>query len=295
MSALDIHATSSLRKFLQHPLEHVDEEQQLSRDRQLIAGYAQALCSGDLELQNMILATGLDLQKIKQIMGYDYVQQRLYYALEEAVKCSKRREMDRLIDIGALPNAPHKGRARHRSKSTPLRWAVDIGDTTTVWKLITLGADVNSPMEAHVCALTTLQAAVWNRDLCVVDWLIQAGADVNAPPSVYGKTAIEQAASQGNLDMVNCLLEAEANIRGKQNTNYRRTVYWAQKNGHVSAVNILHAWKTTECGEQDCYTIDNIMSSMTLDELNFPSEEARITHFEELEQEENELGSLGMN
>jgi hypothetical protein len=80
-------------------------------------------------------------------------------------------------------------------------------------------------------------------------------------------------------EMVAFPLDAGADIKGQYNTKYRRTVYRAQRNGHVSVAALLHEWKTSQYSGQDCDTIDNIMGSMTSDELDFPwREEAKATH-----------------
>lgn len=109
--------------------------------------------------------------------------------------------------------------------------------------------------------------------------LVEAGANVNYRPRRWIRSAIEIASGGGQIEMVTYLLESGADIQGRHNRNYR-TLYRAKMAGHDSVVELLQEWKKSKSGEQDCDTIDSIMETMTLDELDFPSEEARIDYLE---------------
>ncbi|OAG17043.1 ankyrin [Alternaria alternata] len=111
--------------------------------------------------------------------------------------------------------------------------------------------------------------------------MIKAGAEVNAPPGILGKTAIEIAAEVGSLEMVTFLLKTGADFEGQHNRNYRRAIYRARNNGHMSVVGLLHEWKRSKYGRHDCDTLDNLRNSITPDELDFQSEAARAAHLKD--------------
>lgn len=48
----------------------------------------------------------------------------------------------------------------------------------------------------------------------------------------------------------------------------------------MSVVGLLHKWKGSRYGRHDCGMLNNLMSSIACDELNFPSEAARAAHLE---------------
>lgn len=286
LSCLGSNTMVSLRKFLRHPFDSTNDKKRMSRQRQLHAGYVIALFSENIELKNTFLETGLDPGEIEGVMFDNYVRHQLYHALNQAASINDCKNVERLINIGAAPNPPntlYRGiEPPCLSAKTPLQWAVGRQNVNIVRRLIDAGADVNSPAEISE-RYTVLQRAVMTKDLNIVDLLVTAGANVNAPPSVYGKTAIEIAAELGDLKMVPYLLKAKADIQGRHNQNYRRAVYRAGREGHGFVIVLLHEWKRARYGEQDCDTADSIMGSMTQEELNFPSEEARIAHSKAME------------
>ena len=281
MSGLNTKSKTILRKFVDYSLERVDKELRLSQLRQLIAGYVFALGSEDLELQNAILETGLDTKEVEQMMGYDYVKQCLYYALEEAAACNDCEKVESLLQRGATPNAPFPDKAPSRSTMTPLLWAIKRENVPIVCRLLAAEADVNASSIVYGRCYTALQMAVVLNSLDMVSLLVEAGANVNVPPAACTKTAIEIAASLGNLELLTYLLEAGTDIQGPQNRAYRRALWRGQKGGYSCVAALLNGWKKSKYGEQDCDTIDNIMSSMQVEELDFASEEARISHVSE--------------
>jgi ankyrin repeat protein len=66
-------------------------------------------------------------------------------------------------------------------------------------QLVAAGADAN--LLSTWVNKTLLQEAVSMRDLEMVSLLMEAGADVNARPRLYGQSAVETAAEDGNLEM----------------------------------------------------------------------------------------------
>ncbi|KAI4688036.1 uncharacterized protein J4E84_004964 [Alternaria hordeiaustralica] len=277
MAALRMTKTKYLEKFLEIPCHHFDSDQRQERLRQLTAGYVSACCFEDLDLKNAILNTGWNPDEVKGVMGYDFVQVYLYDALAVAVK---RGDCDRvrcLTRIGASPNCP-PDMILGWNVMTLLQWAMERGTMFMVRQLIAAGADVNL-LSSRVHE-SPLQYAVSTWNLVLAKLLVEAGANVNLCPRRWSRSAIEIAAGSGQIEMVTYLVESGADIQGRHNRNYRRTLYRAKMAGYDSVVKLLQQWKKPKFGEQDCDTIDNIMETMTLDELEFPSEEARIDYLE---------------
>jgi ankyrin repeat protein len=290
--ALEHKSTHQVRRFLSFPSEGLDKEQQLSRHRQLSAAYASALCSENTTLADAILEAGLDPDRIDQVMGSNYVQQRLHFALQHAAMSKHYDKVERLLKAGADPNSPNASTADTGRVWTPLQYAAADDNISLVKKLIVAGADVNAPATA-IDGATALQSAVIKGNTELLELLVKAGANIDAPPGDYnGRTAIERAAEAGKHDVVNYLLEAGADIKGRNNTNYRRTIYRASKNGYAQLAFNIQEWKILQHGRQDCETIAKVMESMTPQELDFANEaammdyEARMRDYDSLDEED---------
>lgn len=168
-----------------------------------------------------------------------------------------------------------------------------MGDFSIIRKLLVAGANVNAVAPA-VEGITAFQAAAMHGDVQIMDTLLQAGADINACPADYnGRTAIEGAAENGLSQVVHRLLEAGVSLKGRDNVNYRRTLYRAQENEEYEIVDLIQQWKTARYGLSDCATIESIMNSMTVYELRFANKDAievhkwRIRNLGAEEQDEN--------
>jgi hypothetical protein len=85
------------------------------------------------------------------------------------------------------------------------------------------------------------------------------------------------------------LLEAGADIKGRTNRNYRRTIYRAWKEGHRALAQMVQNWKRHTYGDEDCEDIEVIVQSVTEDELNFASPAAKLEYekLPDLEDEED--------
>jgi ankyrin repeat protein len=266
-AALSTGRTEYLKIFLRLSSQGLDEEQCRERLQQLTAGYAFACSTGDIELRNAISDTEWDLDEIDHIMGYDYVQQCLYDALEVAAECGDCDKVGRLIQIGTRPD--YRRREGDIPLMTPLGWAVLKRNVAMVRQLIAGGADVSLSMSGTQDTPLHL-AVIMTPNVEIVHLLVEAGANINAPTNSQGRTAIELAAQRGSLETVTYLLEAGADIRGQHNRSYRRAVYRAQNLGCNSIIGLLQDWKRLKYGEQDCDSVANIMSSMTLEEFGLP-------------------------
>ncbi|KAF5007192.1 hypothetical protein FDECE_6454, partial [Fusarium decemcellulare] len=97
---------------------------------------------------------------------------------------------------------------------TPLQIAVrSEWNLPLIQLLLQKGADVNSPPPGFVGGMTALQEAVVTGEEDVVDCLLEAGADINAPPWRHGgRTAFQAAAECGHTHLVELLVKAGANI-----------------------------------------------------------------------------------
>ncbi|NUS05891.1 MAG: ankyrin repeat domain-containing protein, partial [Nonomuraea sp.] len=82
------------------------------------------------------------------------------------------------------------------------------GETETVTKLLTGGADPNKPSEGEEAGLPLCAAAAWDR-VEVAEALLAAGAEVNGREA-GGWTALQWAAANGHAAVAGVLIEAGA-------------------------------------------------------------------------------------
>ncbi|KAI5837291.1 ankyrin repeat-containing domain protein [Morchella snyderi] len=87
---------------------------------------------------------------------------------------------------------------------------------------------------------TSLQIAARTGDIDIVQCLLEAGADPNAKPSRFGATALQQASLHGHLDILKSLLDAGAELRGDSAGYSGRTALQAAaQEGHINIVRFL--------------------------------------------------------
>src|SRR5689334_23334963 len=94
---------------------------------------------------------------------------------------------------------------------TRLSIAAMNGDRATVEALLKQNVDVNAPQGD---GSTALHWASDKEDLELVQLLIKAGADVNAKTRLAGITPIFMAAKNGNASIIQLLLKAGADGKG---------------------------------------------------------------------------------
>lgn len=145
------------------------------------------------------------------------------------------------ISLGADVNAPL---IPHRENLTALQLAASGGDLELVRVLLDAGADVEYQVrDDRYTAYTALQEAVERGAIDVVKELVQRGADVNAPAiGKYGHTALELAALVGHLDLVQLLINLQAETQGS------RALDLALENGHCGVATLLRGYMSQEEG-----------------------------------------------
>lgn len=259
-----------------------DEEERLASRRQINAAFAYAVCSGNSELKALLLKHGVEPEKIDSIMGPNYVQQRLHFALQQAAESMEYIEVGRLLDLGAPPDSPNDNTANTSGMLTPLQYAAKYGNEWMAQKLIQLGAAVNAP--PHIVeGRTALQLAASKGHYEMIELLVRSGADINARPAAYGgRLAIEAAAEHGHMRVASYLLFHGADIRGRNNIYYNRAVSRALKNHHYAMSSLLYRWMI-DCMNRNPGRIalglpEVVSKSITEEELTFIDEEAKMEY-----------------
>ncbi|KAF2004118.1 ankyrin [Amniculicola lignicola CBS 123094] len=184
-------------------------------------------------------------------------------AVQSAANCKKYDMVNLLLNHEADPNIRDEGHGGFYLTHSCLQCASRDGDILLAKKLLDKGADVNAP-PAKYHGATALQFAAIEGRFDIADLLIKTGADINAPAGYYeGRTAIEGAGEHGKVELVSYLLELGADVLGKNNINYKRTVYRAQNQGHHALARMIHKWKAEHDGlTDDSDEIEKIMATM---------------------------------
>jgi ankyrin repeat protein len=125
----------------------------------------------------------------------DDPQEALDEALAWAARNDRLEALDLLVQRGARVEADvYRG--------TALAWAAASGRPRAVTRLVALGADPSGRSTfggpEHGQAVTPLHLAAQNGDLAVIDALLEAGADATIEDGIYGATPAEWAANFGH-------------------------------------------------------------------------------------------------
>jgi ankyrin repeat protein len=183
-----------------------------------------AVVFSDLEIIQLLLEHGADSQEKARAL-----QVAAYQGCLEAVEV--------LIDAGADVNAAptsYSNDLDQRERRTALQAAAQQGHLDVVRLLLEQGAEVERSSISEDEEGTALQFAAIAGSIVIANELIQRGANVNAAPlGENGRTALEGAAEHGRLDMVQLLLNLEAEVRGS------RALQFARKEGHGGVVMLL--------------------------------------------------------
>jgi ankyrin repeat protein len=102
---------------------------------------------------------------------------------------------------------------------TPLALAAHFGHAETVAFLINRGANLNA-VARHETRVTPLHAALFGRQVEAARLLVERGADVNARRGGKGWpragwTALHYAAGYGFIDLIECLVERQADVSAR--------------------------------------------------------------------------------
>jgi ankyrin repeat protein len=97
---------------------------------------------------------------------------------------------------------------------------------------------------------TPLHYAAREGELQVVEWLIEKEAEVDAKDSQDGRTPLSCAAGNGHLEVVKSLLDKGAEVDSKDNWGRTPLIYTAA-NGHLEMVRLLVATGKAEVDSRD--------------------------------------------
>lgn len=219
------------------------------------AALVEAIRFGDLELVTLLLLCDADVNKdplkdpraleeavkidrldiLNHLLAHGANPREKARALQSAASRSKIECVRALIDFGADVNAdPLPLYTWSRTYRTALQAAAENGFLEVVQLLIANGAEVERLSVGPDDQGTALQFAAIKGHIAVANELIQKGANVNALPiGEHGRTALEGAAEHGRLDMIQLLLNLEAETPGS------RALRFAKREGHEGVVALL--------------------------------------------------------
>ena len=139
---------------------------------------------------------------------------------------------------------------------TPLSWACDYGDISSVDHILKAGADLNHPAENG--GPSPLWAAAFSSHTDIVQFLVEEGAEVNWQSEDRG-TPLYAAVSKNGTGIVRLLLEhgADANLKGGE---HFRPLNIAAYSGHLVIVRILLEYGV-EVNPDDDYRYGNALGA----------------------------------
>ena len=118
---------------------------------------------------------------------------------------------------------------------TPLSWACDYGEISSVDRLLKAGADVNHPAENG--GPSALWAAAFSGHTDIVEYLLEYGAEVNWQNEDRG-TPLYTAVSTNSVEVVRILLQHGANVNLKGGLHIR-PLNIAAYSGYTETVQLL--------------------------------------------------------
>jgi ankyrin repeat protein len=196
-------------------------------------------CQSDAGLALDLAASSGELKFLNILLGHGANARAKARALQAAARENQveaaRILISSTVDVNAAPlDFVDIYTDYHSPPRTALQAAAGVGNLEMVRLLMEAGADVESKVRSEREQGTALQFAAIAGSISVASELIQHGADVNAPAiREDGRTALEGAAEHGRLDMVQLLLNVEAEARGS------RAVRFARNEGHDGVVQLL--------------------------------------------------------
>ncbi|KAJ6186470.1 hypothetical protein N7519_007771 [Penicillium mononematosum] len=182
-------------------------------------------------------------EAIHWLLAHEHYALLLYYARHQSHVLSEdvKNEIFRSADIH---NRCQYTEVLVRFKDTidnlnhALSYAALDGCTRSLTMLLQAGADI----DAQVNHRTALQAAAERGQLEAVQTLLAANADVNAPPAEFlGQTALQAAAGKGHLKVVEALLAAKADVNASLAKGGQTALHMAARGGHLHVLQALLA------------------------------------------------------
>ncbi len=152
-----------------------------------------AAAGGHVEMIELLLANGLDVHTETE-GGYT--------ALHYAAAGNNREAAELLLAKGADINA-----GPSRNRPTPLHWATREYHKGMVEWLLIKGANPNTEGQDRS---TPLHWAVWCWRVPIAELLVSYGADMHLAPPEYGPSPLEEAVGEGDIAMVNMLVNKAA-------------------------------------------------------------------------------------
>ena len=155
-----------------------------------------------------------------------------------------------LLRRGVDPDSASSAEGDVGKWETPLVMAINKGQDEILHMLLNSGANINAPA---VSLFNALQAAANKTDTTdYVQLLLDHGADVNAPASEYrGRSALQAAAEQGNIQHVQILLLHGADVNASPCNGHGVTALQAASiSGHLEVVALLLAAGADINGEE---------------------------------------------
>ncbi len=148
--------------------------------------------------------------------------------LISAVVNNQKGMVEFLLQKKADPNV-------HSYLGSPLLLSSKSGFYDISKMLLQAGADIDYKMSS---GMTPLLEAVKNDHLEVAELLIKNGAEADEGDSLYNRTPLYFAASNGNADMINLLCENDADMNDPD-VNGNTPIYCAVVNKHSEIVSLL--------------------------------------------------------
>lgn len=129
------------------------------------------------------------------------------------------------------------------ASSPALVEAAFAGHMELVLLLLNCGADINTQLDKHGVVTNSLKCSIENDDFNMVKLLLDKGADINAQTSSDEfPTALELAASYGDLDIVYLLLDNDKEVDLLE-SRCRKAARYADRYGYYILARILREYK----------------------------------------------------
>lgn len=215
------------------------------------------------DVVTLLLARGADVHVTRKLLNISYEDLRAKkkpdktledsdyaefgdLALHYAVRGGYTNITKALLTSGANANAKTHGTMMLHNGDTVLTTAVKahksrqengvVDNSEIIQLLLAHGADVNAGED------NALVAAVKAQDLAVVQLLLDRGIHVNRPRNqgTKGWTALHEAASKGNIDIIRALIKAGAVVNSQTGDYWKSTpLVIAVGTGHIEPVKLL--------------------------------------------------------